>query len=129
MDEKNIKILSKYDNLVHKKAWGEEIWIHNDENYCGKILKFKHGSKFSMHFHVHKIETWYVNKGEFMLNHINTEDAEFKNIKLKEGDIIEIPRGVPHQLIAVTNAEIFEISTQHFENDSYRISKGDSQTA
>ncbi len=20
------------------KAWGEEIWIHNDEEYCGKLL-------------------------------------------------------------------------------------------
>ena len=25
---------------IVKKGWGEEIWIHNDEEYCGKILRF-----------------------------------------------------------------------------------------
>ena len=22
------------------KVWGQEIWIHNDEEYCGKLLRF-----------------------------------------------------------------------------------------
>ena len=48
------------------KAWGEEIWIHNDEEYCGKLLRFhKAGSRFSMHYHIIKKESWYVGKGSF----------------------------------------------------------------
>ena len=25
---------------IVQKGWGEEVWIHNDEEYCGKILRF-----------------------------------------------------------------------------------------
>jgi hypothetical protein len=34
---------------------------------------------------------------------------------------------MPHQLKAIDESEIFEVSTQHFDDDSYRIDKGDSQ--
>jgi hypothetical protein len=33
--------------------------------------------------------------------------------------------GQPHQLEALEDGEIFEVSTQHFDTDSYRIWKGD----
>jgi mannose-6-phosphate isomerase-like protein (cupin superfamily) len=49
----------------------------------------------------------------------------YKNSKfLVTGDVVTIPRGMPHQLEAVDDGEIFEISTQHFDTDSYRIEKG-----
>jgi hypothetical protein len=31
---------------------------------------------------------------------------------------------MPHQLHALTDGEIIEVSTQHFDYDSYRIKKG-----
>lgn len=43
---------------------------------------------------------------------------------LEEGSVVTIPRGMPHQLEAIDDGEIFEISTQHFDTDSYRIEKG-----
>mgnify|MGYP006121970617 CR=1 FL=1 len=114
---------------IVKKAWGEEIWIHNDEEYCGKILRFNNkGSKFSMHYHIIKKESWYIGKGSFEYIFINTETAEEDCAVVKEGDCITIERGMPHQSVALENmSEIFEVSTQHFDKDSYRIRKGDSQ--
>ena len=38
----------------HPKGWGDELWITNNEKYCGKILRFKKGSAFSMHYHIRK---------------------------------------------------------------------------
>ena len=36
----------KVQPKIVKKYWGEEIWIHNDKEYCGKILRFfKKGNK------------------------------------------------------------------------------------
>jgi mannose-6-phosphate isomerase-like protein (cupin superfamily) len=113
--------------VKHEKAWGHELWIHNDENYCAKILHFNKGAKFSMHYHVIKEETWYVARGYFELIMIDTDTAEKKSQLLTVGDIVEIPRGAPHQLIALEEGDIFETSTQHFEDDSYRVEKGDSQ--
>lgn len=112
------------------KAWGEEIWIHNDEEYCGKLLRFhKKGNKFSMHYHIIKKESWYVGKGSFKYIWIDTLKAEEHSTIIKEGTCITIERGQPHQLIALEDgSEIFEVSTQHFDPDSYRIRKGNSQS-
>lgn len=109
------------------KGWGEEIIICNHELYCGKILVFKKGAKFSMHYHMLKDETWYVNKGEFIYRCIDTETAEVSEIKISKGDTVRQKPGQPHQLEALTEGEIFEVSTQHFDSDSYRVWKGDSQ--
>ena len=107
------------------KGWGHELVIVNNELYCGKMLVFKKGFKFSMHYHIIKQETWYVNKGEFRFNWIDTEIGTTHSQFLHEGDVVTIPIGMPHQLEAIEDGEIFEISTQHFDSDSYRVWKGD----
>ena len=43
---------------IVKKGWGSEIIFANNEKYCGKVLHFKKGAKFSMHFHKEKEETY-----------------------------------------------------------------------
>lgn len=106
-----------------EKRWGYELWIHNDEEYCGKLLVFtKAENGFSLHYHVKKKETWYVQKGEFVFNWIDTEKGKESHYLLKEGDTVLIERGQPHQLIPLEDDSIiFEVSTEHFEEDSYRI--------
>jgi mannose-6-phosphate isomerase-like protein (cupin superfamily) len=113
-------------NIVEKK-WGHEVIIHNDNEYCGKILELNEGAKFSMHFHIKKKETWYVNKGQLRFSWIDTKTATIHSKILLAEDVEEIERGMPHQLEALEESEIFEVSTQHFDDDSYRIQKGDSQ--
>lgn len=110
-----------------EKKWGYELIIHNSEKYCGKLLCFKANSKFSNHFHLLKTETWYVAKGEFYLTLTDTEKATKKTFRMKEGDIITLEPAQPHQVAAITDVIIFEVSTQHFDSDSYRIEPGDSQ--
>ena len=44
---------------------------------------------------------------------------------LEPGDKFHIYRGLRHQMVAVEPSELFEFSTQHFEDDSYRVIKGD----
>ena len=123
----------KYEPIPHKgeihdKAWGHELWIVNDEEYCGKLLVFKKDKKFSMHYHLIKKESWYVAKGQFEYYWVNTETAETRMTLLNEGDIVDLERGQPHQLKALTEgATIFEVSTKHYDEDSYRVVKGDSQ--
>ena len=109
------------------KGWGEELIIENNDKYCGKLLIFKAGCKFSMHYHMIKDETWYVDKGEFIYRWIDTETAEVHEQHLKVGDIVRQRPGQPHQLEAKTEGIIFEVSTTHSDSDSYRVWKGDSQ--
>ncbi len=108
-----------------EKPWGHELWIHNSPEYCGKLLVFPTaGNAFSMHYHMIKAESWYVQSGSFMFEYVDTEAATREHIILKVGECVDIPRGQPHQLIALEdNSIIFEISTEHFNEDSYRIWK------
>ena len=107
-----------------KKEWGRELWIHNDEQYCGKILEFDKDSRFSMHFHKLKTETWYVILGELKFEWIDFETAEWLTDWLGPGMSVHIPSGLAHRLTAVTNGvRIMEVSTQHFDDDSYRIER------
>lgn len=108
-----------------EKSWGYELWIDNNNEYCGKLLVFtKSENHFSMHYHISKLESWYVQSGSFILKFIDTEIGQIDEMTLNPGDCIRIERGQPHQLIArEDNSIIFEVSTEHFDEDSYRIYK------
>ena len=112
---------------IHPKGWGAEIWIINNEKYCGKLLKFNKGAMFSDHFHKNKDETWYVLDGKLELRHYNLENADRLISELGPGSVVHIPPSTPHQLIALEPSIVVEVSTPHEESDSYRIAKGDSQ--
>tara|TARA_S200002703_G_scaffold108676_1_gene94482 strand:- start:558 stop:968 length:411 start_codon:yes stop_codon:yes gene_type:complete len=117
-----------YQGERHEKAWGYELWIINNELYCGKLLVFKAHKQFSMHYHLLKDEAWYISKGEFEYKFIDTETAELRSRIVKEGDCIHLMPGQPHQMLALEEgATIFEVSTQHFDSDSYRVLPGSSQ--
>lgn len=111
------------------KGWGYEIIWATNESYAGKLLVFeKVGSKFSMHFHREKDETWFVTSGRFKLRYIDTKTAKIVEKDLKEGDIWHNPPLLPHQLEALSpNSIIFEASTPDSIEDNYRIFPGDSQ--
>jgi len=114
---------------VIEKGWGYElIWATTDQ-YCGKILVFANeGSKFSMHFHREKDETWFVNSGKFKVKWIDTSAAILYEKELKEGDTWHNPPLQPHQLEAlIPNSSVTEVSTADSIEDNYRVIPGDSQ--
>ena len=110
-----------------QKGWGHELHIENNKDYCGKLLVFEAGKKFSMHYHVNKYETWYVQEGMLKFYWIDPKTAEVIEDKLTPGDIVTIYQGIAHQLEAVTDCIIFETSTHDAVDDSYRAWPGDSQ--
>jgi len=111
------------------KGWGYELIWATNEKYCGKIMVFKKpGSKFSMHFHREKDESWFVNSGRFKLRYIDTKTATLYEKELKEGDTWRNPPLMPHQLEALEPmSSITEVSTADSVEDNFRIIPGDSQ--
>jgi mannose-6-phosphate isomerase-like protein (cupin superfamily) len=108
------------------KGWGFEKWIVNNEEYCGKLLYFVKDKKCSWHYHEKKRETFYVQSGMIKLFYSMTDDfSKASYTILTPGDKFEIPRGMRHQMISIQDTELFEFSTTHFEEDSYRVIKGD----
>lgn len=110
-----------------EKGWGYETVFHNSPEYCGKLLVFRKGGKGSAHFHILKQETWFVSEGHFLFTTINPTTAKQHSTILLKGEVVTIERGTVHQLEALEDSVIFEVSTQDFPEDSYRVFPGDSQ--
>lgn len=110
------------------KAWGYEMILCNNTEFCGKILHFREGTRFSMHFHKDKREVFFLQKGMLRLVTINTEDASQLVTIMHPGHTIEIPRLLPHQITALEESDLIEFSTTHRDEDSFRVSPGDSQS-
>lgn len=122
------------------KGWGHELWVHNDEKYCGKRMHFDRGKRCSVHYHRLKHETFYLESGRMRvrtcaLEHLSRTlyvvgDARSNSLLFEErvmlpGDSIELPPLTVHQMLAEEDSVLFEFSTQHFDDDSYRLESGD----
>jgi len=109
-----------------KKGWGYEKWIVNKEEYCGKLLFFNKGKRCSWHYHKIKDEVFYLQSGKMIVKFSEEEDIEqAEEVLLEPGQNFYIYPGLKHQMIALEDSELYEFSTQHFDEDSYRVVKGD----
>ncbi len=108
------------------KGWGFEKWIVNCEEYCGKLLYFVKDKRCSWHYHKLKDEVFYVHSGKLLVKYSEGDDINGAYQKiLTQGNNFHVYRGLRHQMIALEDTEMFEFSTQHSDDDSYRIIKGD----
>ena len=111
---------------VVKKGWGGEVWIANNELYCGKLLRLDKGKKCSLHYHKLKTESFYLHKGRLLMRIMESPEATaIDEFELEAGQCMDIPIGLVHQMVALEDSELFEFSTQHFDSDSHRLMKGD----
>lgn len=111
---------------IHPKGWGHEKWIVNKPEYCGKVLVFEKGKRCSWHYHAKKDEVFYLHSGAMTVFYGWTDDImKSDSIMMTPGDTFHVPIGMRHQMHAEEASELFEFSTQHFEDDSFRVIKGD----
>ena len=114
------------------KGWGEERWIHNDGLYCGKLLVLKQDKHCSLHYHQKKTETFYIASGRLRieltdLDGANQQPPQIREVfEMSEGDAILLTPGLVHRFTGLApETHIFEFSTEHFDEDSHRVVKGD----
>ncbi len=123
---KELKMKTSLPIKFVPKGWGFEKWIVNNEEYCGKLLYFVKGKRCSWHYHKLKDEVFYIQSGKILVKFSDEDDINnVGQITLRPGDNFHVYRGLRHQMIALEDTELFEFSTQHFDEDSYRIIKGD----
>ncbi len=127
------------EEVYVEKGWGYEKWIVNKKEYCGKLLFFKESKKCSIHYHILKDETFYVDSGKVEMHWMDmpanmnyTEDMLLEMFQknktidiLTTGQSFYVPVGRIHRVVALEDTKVFEFSTEHFDSDSYRLEKGD----
>jgi D-lyxose ketol-isomerase len=111
---------------THGKNWGVEEWLVNNELYCGKFLHIEKGKYCSLHYHVKKTEDFYVLKGAIQLDYIWNGDynagVKPATMILEQGGVVHIDPLLAHRFTGLKAENILiEISTTHFEDDSYRL--------
>lgn len=126
MRKSKVKLAKKKRVKITSTGWGDEIEVHNDHGYCGKVLNIKKGHKCSLHYHMEKYETFYVLSGIIKMN--LSFDLRSEEVIMHQGDSIDIPRQVLHKFEGLADAVVLEISTQDSgEDDIVRVEEGSTQ--
>jgi mannose-6-phosphate isomerase len=100
------------------KPWGHEtIWAHTD-TYVGKILHITRGQALSVQYHNIKDETVYLLSGQLIYRVWEGEGDNKKavDVGLKVGEAFRITPGTIHQMEALTDCDILEVSTPHLDD-------------
>lgn len=116
------------------KGWGYEVWVSNSPLYCGKVLCFKAGKKLSWHYHEKKDETFFCLHGSATL-YYSLDDCMVNGkfdtsrafaMNLAPGVAFHVTPHMRHQVVAGdSDVYLMEVSTEHFEADSFRLERGD----
>ena len=117
---KDTKPASGRVNVVRvPKPWGHEtIWAHSDR-YVGKILHINAGQELSVQYHNKKDETVHLLSGEISYR-VKTNEL-LEDMRLRVGESFRITPGTVHQMVAVTDCDVLEVSTPELD-DVVRLS-------
>ena len=97
------------------KPWGREILIAETKDYIGKVLLMKAGWGGHLQYHNTKDEAFFVYSGIARVRW-TTSDGEVHSRTISDGAAYHIPPGAVHQVIAVTDCVLFEVSTPVFDD-------------
>ena len=105
---------------VGERDWGEEILlVLSKGKFTMKKLIIKKGFSGGLQYHRKKDEAAYIISGTLQVTFEN-EQGILVNKKLKKGEWLHFPNGSIHQETAITDVELIEVSTPHF-NDRVRV--------
>ena len=105
---------------VGERPWGsEDLLALVSKQFSVKRLKVKAGSKGGLQFHRLKDEVAVLISGEMLIRY-DLGDKVLRERIIKAGDVVHFPPGLVHQEEAITDCEIIEASSPHF-NDRVRM--------
>jgi mannose-6-phosphate isomerase-like protein (cupin superfamily) len=120
-------IINPLDMKFVSKRWGWELWICNNDRYCGKKLFIKQGHWLSFHHHNVKDEVLFVESGEVWFTYDepdrlynDPQSVLTRSINIFEGQAFHVKPTTKHQIQAIKDTVIFEFSTKHDDADSIR---------
>ena len=91
------------------KPWGYELHWAKTERYVGKLIHVDAGHALSLQYHNLKDETIFLQSGR-MLFEIKQGDELVKR-EMQPGEAVHITPGTVHRMTAITDCDIFEVST------------------
>ena len=97
------------------KPWGHEtIWARSDR-YVGKILHINAGQELSVQYHEKKDETVHLLSG-VLAYRVQSDSGALDDVHLKLGESFRITPGTIHQMVALTDCDVLEVSTPELDD-------------
>jgi mannose-6-phosphate isomerase-like protein (cupin superfamily) len=105
---------------VGERPWGtEDLLALVSKQFSVKRLKIKAGNKGGLQYHRFKDEVAIMISGQMLIRY-DLGDKILKEKVVNAGDVVHFPPGLVHQEEAITDCEIIEASSPHF-NDRVRV--------
>ena len=105
---------------VGDRPWGtEDLLALVSKQFSVKRLKIKAGNKGGLQYHRFKDEVAIMVSGQMLIRY-DLGDKVLREKIVNAGDVVHFPPGLVHQEEAITDCEIIEASTPHF-NDRVRV--------
>lgn len=97
-----------------EKPWGYELRFAHTERYAGKLIFIKAGHQLSLQYHNTKDEALLVHSGtlELVLGKGDEQTVE----TLGPGQSWHITPGTVHRFRAMSDVELFEVSTPELDD-------------
>ena len=105
---------------VGERPWGtEDLLALVSKQFSVKRLKIKAGNKGGLQYHRFKDEVAIMVSGQMLIRY-DLGDKILQEKIVKAGEVVHFPPGLVHQEEAITDCEIIEASSPHF-NDRVRV--------
>ena len=119
----NIKSVSfPKPKSMGRRIWGKEKLLATlSKKFSFKYIKINKNCAGGLQYHRKKNEFGFLMSGILSITFVNTKGKLTKK-KIKKGTVFHIPPGTVHKEEAITDCEIIEVSTPHF-NDRVRVEK------
>ena len=105
---------------VGDRPWGtEDLLALVSKQFSVKRLKIKAGNKGGLQYHRFKDEVAVMISGQMLIRY-DLGDKVLREKTVNAGDVVHFPPGLVHQEEAISDCEIIEASSPHF-NDRVRV--------
>ena len=100
-----------------EKPWGYEIHWAKTDRYVGKLIHVNKGHALSLQYHNQKDETIFLWSGRMMFEIApqplkeGTSGEALTKREMKPGEAVHIVPRTVHRMTAITDCDIFEVST------------------
>ena len=107
------------------KIWGKTTQIEANGSLEFHRIEFKKDFQCSEHYHSTKSNGFFVESGQMMIKTWPENTQVVDTTILKAGDYMEVPAGVWHQFVGITDGIAFELYWSEFDKeDIVRRSRG-----
>jgi mannose-6-phosphate isomerase-like protein (cupin superfamily) len=116
----DINIVFPKPQSVGERPWGtEDLLALVSKQFSLKRLRVKAGSKGGVQYHRLKDEVAILISGKMLIRY-DLGNKVLQEKIIEPGDVVHFPPGLVHQEEAITDCELIEASSPHF-NDRVRV--------